>query len=71
MSLNVKHYLDLYTLRKEMQDEGITNPSEQIKTFTKEFVEKLAKLPLDNKIILKDKSFFDEEGNLIMKMPID
>jgi hypothetical protein len=27
-----------------MQDEGITNPSEQIKKFTREFVEKLLRL---------------------------
>lgn len=70
-NLDVKHYLDVYLLRKRMQDEGVTNPSEQIKKFTKGLVEKLAKLPMGNKIILKDDSFFDEEGNLIMKIPVD
>ncbi|OGS69881.1 MAG: hypothetical protein A3G95_05745 [Flavobacteria bacterium RIFCSPLOWO2_12_FULL_31_7] len=67
--LDVKHYLDIYSIRKEMQEEGITNPSEQIKNFTKDFVEKLQSLQLDEEVILKDSSFFDSKGNLIMKIP--
>jgi hypothetical protein len=27
-NFDVKHYLDIYTVRKKMQEEGITNPSE-------------------------------------------
>jgi hypothetical protein len=53
---DVRHYLDIYTTRKEMQEEGITNPSEEIKKFTKDFVEKLQNMPFDEEIILKDSS---------------
>ncbi len=69
-NLDVRHYLDIYTTRKEMQEEGLTNPSEQIKSFTIEFVEKLKTYSLDEEIILKaDGSFFDSKGNLIIKFP--
>lgn len=68
-NLDVRHYLDIYSVRKEMQEEGITNPSEQIKKFTIDFVEKLLGLPLDEDVILKDGYFFDSKGNLIMKTP--
>ncbi|WP_278035348.1 hypothetical protein [Flavobacterium nitratireducens] len=67
--LDVKHYLDIYIMRKEMQDEGITNPSEKIKIFTKNFVEILQNMPLDEEIILKDSAFLDSTGNLIIKIP--
>lgn len=67
--LDVKHFLDIYQTRKKMQEEGITNPSEEIKKFTKEFVEKLLNLPLDEEIKLKNNTFFDSKGNLILKMP--
>ena len=70
-SLNVRHYLDIYTKRKEMQEKGITKPSEQIKKFTKDIVEKLKALPLDEKIILNDNSFYDGKGNLILNMPVE
>jgi len=66
---NVKHYLGIYTIRKQMQEEGITNPSEQVKKFTRELVEKLQTMPLDETIVLKDDSFFDSSGNLIMRIP--
>jgi hypothetical protein len=69
VKLDVRHYLDIYTTRKEMQEEGITNPSEEIKKFTKDFVEKLQNMRLDEEIILKDSSFFDSFGSLIMKIP--
>ena len=67
--LDVKHYLDIYIMRKEMQDEGITNPIEKIKIFTKNFVEILQNMPLDEEIILKDSAFLDSTGNLIIKIP--
>jgi hypothetical protein len=67
--LNVEHYLNLYNIRKKMQEEGITNPSEDIKYFTRMFVEKLERLQLDEEIVLKNSSFFDSKGNLIMKIP--
>ena len=69
-NLDVRHYLDIYTTRKEMQEKGITNPSEQIKKFTRDFVEKLQTYSLDEEIILNESgSFFDSKGNLIMKIP--
>jgi len=69
-NLDVRHYLDIYTTRKEMQEKGITNPSEQIKKFTRDFVEKLQTYSLDEEIILNENgSFFDSKGNLIMKIP--
>lgn len=67
--LDVRHYLDIYSFRKEMQEKGITNPSEEIKKFTKHFVEKLENMDLDDEIILNDSSFFDSEGNLILTIP--
>lgn len=68
-NLDVRHYLDIYTIRKEMQESGITNPREEIKEFVKEFVDKLEKLPLDMEIFLEDNSFFDKDGLLIMEIP--
>jgi hypothetical protein len=54
-----------------MQEDGITNPSEQIIKFTREFVEKLQTLPLKEEIVLQGYSFYDSKGNLIMKIPTD
>lgn len=67
--LTVEHFLGIYLIRKHMQEEGTTNPSEDIKKFTSEFVEKLKNMPLDEEIVLKDSSFFDSSGNLIIKFP--
>jgi hypothetical protein len=69
--LSVGHYLDIYSTRKEMQEKGITNPSEQIRKFTNDLVEKLEALSLDEEIILNDHSFYDSKGNLIIKMPVE
>lgn len=68
--LDVKHCLGIYQIRKRMQDDGITNPSLEIKRFTTEFVEKLSKMPLDEMVTIKESSFFDSKGNLISKIPI-
>ena len=54
-----------------MQEEGITNPSEEIKKFTRDFVEKLESLPLKEEIVFQDHSFYDSNGNFIMRIPID
>ena len=32
-NLNVEHFLNIYTVRKEMQEQGITDPSKKIKEF--------------------------------------
>ena len=71
MYLDVEHYLGVYSLRKKMQEDGITNPSEEIKKFTRDFVEKLQSLPLREEIVLQDYSFYDSKGNLIIKIPMD
>lgn len=67
--LDVEHFLGIYTLRKNMQEGGTTNPSEDVKKFTREFVEKLENMPLHEEITIKDNAFFDSLGNLIMKFP--
>ena len=69
--LDVKHYLNIYGTRKQMQNEGITNPSREIKMFTKEFVEKLSSMPIDEEIKLGNYTFFDSKGKLIAKFPVD
>jgi hypothetical protein len=67
--LDVEHYLHIYTVRKEMQEKGITNPNENVKKFTRELVEILEKMPLDEEIILKESSFYDSKGRLLIKFP--
>lgn len=52
-----------------MQEKGITNPSEQIKKFTNDLVEKFKALPAEEEITLENNSFYDSKGNLILKMP--
>jgi len=71
MYLDVEHYLRVYSLRKRMQEEGVTKPSEQMKIFTRDFVSKLESLPLKEEIVLQGNSFYDNKGNLIMKIPMD
>ncbi len=69
-NLDVAHYLDIYTIRKSMQDDGTTNPSEAIKEFTTEFVDILKTYPLDEEIILKDNgTFYDSKGRFLIKFP--
>ncbi len=68
--LDVKHYLGIYKLRQEMQEEGITNPSEEVKKFTKDLVEKLSKMKLDEEIILERNSFYDSQRKLIIEFPL-
>ncbi len=67
--LDVQHFLEIYKLRKSMQDDGTTNPRPEVKRFTREFVEKLSKLPPTEEIILREASFYDAKGNLIAKFP--
>ena len=71
MTLDVKHFLGIYQIRQRMQEEEITNPSEAIKTFTREFVIKLSQMPLDEEIKIENHSFFDSNGNLIATIPSD
>lgn len=68
--LDVKHFLDIYQIRKAMQDKGITNPSEEVKEFTREFVAKLSKMPSDEEIKIEGSSFLDSQRNVIATLPI-
>ncbi|AZA74004.1 hypothetical protein [Chryseobacterium indoltheticum] len=67
--LDVEHYFYIYTVRKEMQEKGITNPNENVKKFTSELVEILEIMPLDEEIILKERGFYDSKENLLIKFP--
>ena len=44
MSHTAAHYLSIYSTRFQMQQEGVTNPSDEVKRFTKTFVERLEAL---------------------------
>ncbi len=68
--LDVKHFLHLYLTRKRMQDEGITNPNLEVKQFTRDFVEKLSNMDLNEEVVIKEQGFYDSKGNLIAKLPI-
>lgn len=69
--LSVRHYLSIYSTRKEMQEKGITHPGENIKKFTSDLVQKLTTLPLDEEITLDGSAFYDSKKNLILEMPVD
>lgn len=52
-----------------MQERGITNPTNDIKKFTADFVQRLESLPLTEEISIRDRSFYDSSGNLIATVP--
>jgi hypothetical protein len=68
-NLNARHYLDVYQTRLEMQEEGITNPPEEIRMLVRTIVEKLSRMPLDEKIILENGKMIDSSGNIIVEFP--
>ncbi len=68
-NLDVKHYLGIYKIRLQMQEEGITNPSDEIKLLAKTIVEKLSQLPLTEKIELENGKMTDSKGNVIVVFP--
>lgn len=53
-----------------MQEDGITNPSDEVKIFTREFVDTLSKMPLNEEIRILDYSFLDSKGNIIAELPV-
>jgi hypothetical protein len=67
--LDVQHFLGIYQIRLRMQEEGITNPSHEIKQLTRTIVDKLLRLPLDEKIVLEDHKMKDSKGNVIAEFP--
>lgn len=68
-SLDVEHFLGIYKQRKSMQDRGLTNPKEEYKIITNTIVEKLSKMPLDEKVELKNNQMIDSNGNVIVTFP--
>jgi len=64
-NLDVKHYLGVYKTRLAMQNSGITNPTKEVKIWTKIIVDKLSLLPLDEKVEICENSFIDSKGNVI------
>lgn len=50
MGVPVKNLLSIYRLRQQMQEEGTTNPPENVKAFTRELVAKLSELNPDAEI---------------------
>ena len=67
--LDVRHFLNIYRTRMRMQDDGITNPSEEIKVFTRTLVEKLSLMPLDTELRIEDRSLVDNSGNIVATFP--
>lgn len=68
-NLNVQHYLGIYQTRLKMQQEGITNPSDEIKAITRTIVDKLSKMHLEEEIIIDDGKMKDTKGNVIVEFP--
>lgn len=66
---DAQHYLEVYKVRLQMQNEGITNPSDEIKSFTKRIVEKLSQLSQNEKIVLVNGKMMDSRGNIIIVFP--
>ncbi len=71
-NLNVQQFLRIYETKLKMQEDGITNPKQEIKNFTRLIVEKLTKLP-PNEILVLDDGYIlkDTKGNIIVKFPIE
>jgi len=71
--LDVKHYLEIYKLRKEMMEKGITNPLPEGKKVINEIVSKLSKMSLDEKIDLQLKDgkyiMMDSNEKIIVTFP--
>jgi len=63
--VTAKHLLEVYKTRLEMQEQGITNPLDYIKIFTRQLVEKLSQLPHEEMIECVDMKLIDTKGNII------
>ena len=69
MSTTVEHVLAIYQIRMKMQEDGVTNPNKEIKDLTRTIVEKLSKMPHDEKLIFGNHMMKDSKGNVIAKFP--
>lgn len=63
--VTLKHYLEVYKTRLEMQQQGITNPPEHVKNFTKKIVEKLSQLSQEEIVEFIDMKLVDSNGYII------
>jgi hypothetical protein len=54
-----------------MQQDGITNPTQAIKNITLTIVDKLSKMPLDDRIVWDEHLMKDSKGNIIVVFPAD
>jgi hypothetical protein len=66
---SVQHVLAIYKTRMKMQEDGITNPTQEIKDLTRTIVEKLSRMPNDEKLVFVDHMIKDSKGNVIAKLP--
>lgn len=64
--LTIGYFLEIYKTRQEMQDLGLTNPSDEIKNFTKKLVETLLKYSQDEKISFIDMKLIDSKNRIIV-----
>lgn len=64
--LDVAHYLGIYQIRLRMLEEEVTKPTPEGEIIIRTIVEKLSKMPLDEKIILSDRKMFDSKVTMIV-----
>ncbi|QSE99005.1 hypothetical protein [Fulvivirga lutea] len=71
--LDVKHYLEVYKGRLEMQKKGITNPPEEIKLLTRQLVEILSDKNPEEEIVVNSSengiSLIDSSGKILVTFP--
>lgn len=65
--LDAEHYLNIYKIRLRMLEEGVSNPTVEGQKIIKTIVDKLSKLPLNEKIILEEGKMKDSNGNVIVE----
>lgn len=63
--VTAKHLLEVYKTRLEMQEQGITNPLDYIKIFTRQLVEKLSQLQQEELIEFRNNKLIDTKENVI------
>ena len=68
-SSSVQHVLAIYKTRMKMQEDGITNPDQELKDLTRMIVEKLSNMPQDEELIFEDSMMKDSKGNVVAMLP--
>jgi hypothetical protein len=69
MSTTVGHVLAIYQTRMRMQQDGVTNPNQEIKELTRTIVEKLSTMNQEEKLTFENHMMKDSKGNIIAKFP--